>query len=157
MELTAAVDDRGASLFLAGTLDAEGVDKLSPWIRSKPTTLNLQNVRNITPLGLRRWIELLSRSSQLTVEALSYEFTRRARGVADLFGAASVQSFMAPYYCPTCCMERHARLGTHEIQKDIRPSRTCPCCGDTMEFDELEDFFDFVQPQYGRPRTDDST
>ena len=118
-------------------------------LRADPLILNLEGVIRINSIGLRHWIPLLSRLSSaraVLVEGLSYPFVLQANNVANLLGGVKVRSCVAPYYCTMCEQNHTIVVTTEEIAKtELPPTKACPQCASPMEFDELDDYFDFLR------------
>jgi hypothetical protein len=118
------------------------------------SVMNLQQVERVNSMGVHRWIPLVTQFTQqhrLVIEEISYALVQNANVVANLFGAAQLQSCMAPYYCARCKDNCTVKVTAAEVASagQLPPPKICPSCEQVMEFDELDGYFAFFKT---RPR-----
>jgi hypothetical protein len=112
--------------------------------------LNLREVERLNSVGVHQWVRMMTqllRDRSVAIEELSYPFVLQANRVANLFGHATVRSCVAPYFCPHCDAPVTSLVMAAELaQQPARvPERACPTCGDPLDFDELDSYFDFLR------------
>ena len=135
---------------LSGCID-ERAD-LSPLLatgNAKSLVLDLFAVERINSVGVRDWIETMRQiSSDLAVywERTSVPMMYQVTMIANFHGHSQIRSFMGPYYCAQCDLEHPVLLqvdSTLTTPPYAAPPADCPECGQSMEFDEMEeDFFE---------------
>lgn len=107
--------------------------------------IDLGEVNFINSVGVREWITLLAELAQrglkVTLRNVSEPMVRQMVMVIEARGDAAVESFFAPYVCPTCADERAllVDVATHRAALDARtpPRLPCAACGADAEFDEF--------------------
>jgi hypothetical protein len=135
---------------LIGSIDehADLANVLGPAIDGD-AVIDLEGIRRINSMGIRLWIPIvleLSRARQLRFERVPYPVVMQANCVLNLFGGARVVSVMAPYFCATCQSNRMAIVEASEVDgATAPPSKRCPECQSTMEFDDLDSYFSFLK------------
>jgi hypothetical protein len=137
-------------VFLSGTIDEDGdLEQIFASVKTR-AVFQLEGVRRINSMGVRRWIPLITDFTQrwgASIEAISYPVVLQANCVANLFGRALIQSCMAPYFCPRCNANRVVLVARLDLQASggAPPERRCERCQTVMEFDELESYFSFFR------------
>jgi hypothetical protein len=138
--LTGAIDERA---------DLQATFDQLTTLPEGPLVVNLEGILRINSIGLRKWIPLLaalSKSRKLVVEALSYPMVLQANSIANLLPDVRVVSCIAPYYCSLCEATRSTLVRTEEVlAAQLVPAKACPDCNSPMEFDELDEYFNFLR------------
>ena len=134
--LSGSIDEQAPLNALFAQLDAD-------------THFDLRNVSRINSIGIRHWIPLISRLSaerKVSLTALSYVFVTQANSISNLFGAGTVISCMAPYFCARCGSNSVIEVQADEVSGGggKPPSRTCERCKTALEFDDLDSYYTFM-------------
>lgn len=113
--------------------------------------LDLTGIERINSAGLLLWVRWVVKATEgrgISVEGISYPMAVQANQLLDLFGSARVVSCLAPYYCPRCNAARTVLVTAEELRDRAQiPPRNCNSCSTAMQFDELDDYFQFLRPQ----------
>ncbi len=94
-------------------------------------------VERINSLGVSNWMRFMRALSApgipISISQLSVVLVGQARVVSNFLGSAQVESFMAPYYCPSC-----DNTADETFARGAQPpeSISCPTCQAGMEFDD---------------------
>lgn len=112
--------------------------------------LDLSRIDRINSVGLvgwLRWISQVSQQHRLGIESLSYSLATLANQLSDLFGAARVRSCLAPYYCPKCNANHEMVVTRNDLAASPGgpPHKSCPTCQGPMDFDEMDEYFEFLR------------
>jgi hypothetical protein len=135
---------------LLGTID-ENADLASVFARlDRDTTMNLEHIERVNSMGVHRWVPLITSFTAnhlLMIERISYPLVQNANVVSNLFGAATVRSCIAPYYCPECKTNVSLVIRQQEVIGNgfAPPSKLCAKCNADLEFDELDGYFHFFR------------
>lgn len=153
MALSAQVqqrDGKSSIVQLVGSIDeGASLDTVLEVIKGD-ATLNLSRVQSVNSIGLLRWVQAFVPMTQrhaLSVEAVPYCFVIQANLVSDIFGRAALLSCLAPYYCPSCGVSREVLVTAADVKaaQDKAPTKACPTCKSTMDFDEMDGYFAFLR------------
>ncbi|MDA3862615.1 MAG: STAS domain-containing protein [Deltaproteobacteria bacterium] len=115
--------------------------------------LNLSRVERINSCGVRDWVNWLSdlekKGASLVIIESSPAIVAQINLVNNFTGNAVVQSFFAPYYCPSCDKEKVLHIEANSIE-DVEnpeaPQARCDECDGIMEFDDMEEsYFAFLK------------
>jgi len=109
--------------------------------------LDLRGISRVNSIGIHRWIPAiarLSRAHRVAVEAVPYCLVLPANAVTGLFGRATIRSCLAPYACARCGTDRIVEVTAPELGPAGPPVRPCPECSGRLQFDELDQYFDFM-------------
>jgi anti-anti-sigma regulatory factor len=107
--------------------------------------IDLGGVTFINSVGVREWItlldELAKRGKRVTLRNVSEPMVRQMTMVVEARGEATVESFFAPYSCPSCGDERTLLINVAEHKAALLslapPTLPCGACGADAEFDEF--------------------
>ena len=143
--------DAGAegTILVTGTLDEHAHISAAFAAIDGPAVINIRGVERINSMGVHRWLvafgELTARH-RITVVEVPYAVAMQANMVASFFGQAEVGSAIAPYYCAGCKASRQIVVERRELgPKGAAPAKHCPTCNQTMEFEELDGYFEFFE------------
>jgi anti-anti-sigma regulatory factor len=130
---------------LVGQIDdqatlSEIVDRLGPKV-----VIDLAGVRFINSIGVREWIGLLrgldDKQAKVALRNCSEPMVHQMNMVMEARGAATVESFHVPYVCDNCggTVSQVLPVAPHAAELKARkvPTRPCPDCGGTMQFDDF--------------------
>jgi DNA-directed RNA polymerase subunit RPC12/RpoP len=132
---------------LSGTIDENAdLDAIFAKLSVLPTVLNLRAIERVNSIGVHRWIPLVTAAAKrhpLEIEEISYALVQTANVVANLFGAATLHSCMAPYFCARCNDNLAVVVTAEEVlATELRPpAKRCIRCNSELEFDELDGYF----------------
>ncbi|MCA9680041.1 MAG: hypothetical protein H6709_14810 [Kofleriaceae bacterium] len=140
---------------LNGVLD-ENADLRPLTELSGEVSFDLSGVRRISSTGVREWIELmrhLDRRCRVSLVACSPASVTQLNLISNFRGRAQVESFMAPYECPTCGAEREVLVDSVTVLRTgglSVPPQSCGDCATPMELSELpERYLVFLMDQRG--------
>jgi anti-anti-sigma regulatory factor len=142
--------DQGLThVVLRGAIDEHAPIQRLADIPGPRIVIDMSGVDRMNSLGINRWLPALQKLSTkfpTTVVRLSYAVARQAANLTNLFASASIESTLAPYYCPGCNATPALEITREEYTKTNRPpERVCSTCGGALQFDELEEYFDFLR------------
>jgi hypothetical protein len=66
---------------------------------------------------------------------------RQANLTPDFFEDVPVVSFQAPYYCPSCGLERVFLFPLEDVRFQPLPTQPCEACGGPMTLDDVEETY----------------
>jgi anti-anti-sigma regulatory factor len=130
------------------------IDESAPFSRLRDelvgeVIMDLENVRRINSAGVREWVNLVSDLESAGVTKLT--FVRCSPGIVtqlnmiyNFCGPGRVESFIAPFVCDNCGAEELKVLEAATLPEGPAsklPTFSCPNCQQTMEFDELPDYY----------------
>jgi anti-anti-sigma regulatory factor len=130
-------------LLLAGAIDERAqLAELVVQARNGRLALDCAGVTFINSLGLRAWIALqaAATAANIAVELLrvAEPIVHQLNLVVAARGTARVTSFLAPYVCDHCDVEKHVQLdvATHgdDLARGVLPTHACPSCSRPMSF-----------------------
>jgi hypothetical protein len=148
-----------ATYRFVGDVDEHFRQKDVPRIKKAKITLVLEEINNFNSCGIREWIYLIrdiGELGKLTFTRCSVTMIDQINMVPDSLGKGRVVSFFAPYFC-NCGGEvnRLVEVDQHvdALQNKQAPAFKCEKCGETLEFDALEEsyflFAETVLPRAG--------
>ncbi len=116
---------------------------------------NLSQVSRINSCGVREWIRFMNRlqGKEVRFQECSVSMVDQMNMISNFRGAARIDSFFAPFICPTCQREQEVLLRTDQVKTQktlVIPSVTCEVDGTELQFDDLEDvYFSFLSDMPG--------
>jgi anti-anti-sigma regulatory factor len=123
---------------LTGVLDehnklGELVDKLG----AGNALINLAGVDRINSAGVRDWVKWLSaleaKGTRPVLIACSPAVVEQLNRVPELAGHAVIKSFMLPYACATCHVDKRMLVHVVDMKAPyVAPSHACDACGTEM-------------------------
>ena len=126
-----------------------------PRIAAKNITFDLGEIDNFNSCGIREWVHFMKDMDTLgpiKFKNCSITMIDQINLVPDTLGHATITSFQAPYYCPTCptggelVCSIDVQQHLSSIQKKTSPQFDCPKCQQKLEFDALEEsYFMFAE------------
>jgi hypothetical protein len=112
---------------------------------------DLAGVQRINSDGVRRWIDFLrglDHVSELVFVRCSVAIVAQLNMIRGFSGQASIESFYAPYICPSTEHEELRLLMLQDVKDPLHPP-TFPCSGGVLELDDLpERYFAFLRDQF---------
>tara|TARA_R110002096_G_scaffold44524_8_gene119810 strand:+ start:4066 stop:4533 length:468 start_codon:yes stop_codon:yes gene_type:complete len=111
----------------------------------KRVVIDTTAVTRINSLGVASWIRYMGKLSgfgvPVSIAPLSVAFVTQASMISNFLGKASVETFLAPYFCAKC---DQAIEQLFAIDAQVPEEMACPKCTAPMEFDdELESYLQF--------------
>jgi len=140
-------------LKLSGVIDEDNeLLDLPDQISADTVVIHLADVERINSCGVRDWVNWISKLEDEGVGVVLVECSPAIvaqMNLANSFaGTGLVKSFYAPYFCPSCDVEKVLLVGMEEMKAMETPKApTCRCdeCDGLMVFDDMEDsYFAFV-------------
>lgn len=129
---------------------AELATRLGPQV-----ALDLGGITFVNSMGVREWIRFLRKlreiGARVTLRDCSEAIVYQMNMIPETRVGAQVESFQAPYDCPSCGHEASMRIVVAEHREALRrgapPCFDCAECGEEMEFSELtERYLLFLEP-----------
>ena len=125
---------------------------LIPRLTGEVLIVDSSEVNRISSCGVRDWVnwvhEVDHRGFKVVLIRCSPALVTQINLVTNFVGKATVYSFFAPYYCPTCDRESQKLLLTESLSEEVpvrSPSFRCTDCGGALDFDDIEEsYFAFI-------------
>lgn len=139
---------------LSGVIDEDNeLGALVDRIGSGTSVIDLAEIERINSCGVRDWVNWLGRSEKKGADIVMVEcspaIVAQINLVNNFVGTGAVKSFYAPYFCPSCDLEKVLLVDMEEIFGQDRPKApVCRCdeCDGVMDFDDMEEsYFAFIQ------------
>ncbi len=140
-------------LKLSGVIDEDNelfdlLDRIGPGT----VVINLAEIERINSCGVRDWVNWLGRlekkGAKVVLVECSPAIVAQINLVSNFTGNGIVKSFYAPYFCPSCNLEKVLLIEMEEMKAMDRPKApVCRCdeCDGIMDFDDMEEsYFAFV-------------
>lgn len=137
-----------------GAVDENFKQEQLPRISKESITFDLSGIENFNSCGIREWMHLtrdFSKLGNLKYKDCSVTMIDQINMVPDTAQGASIDSFYAPYYCESdgCVGEVNMLIKRNEHEAELRkhqaPEFKCEKCGNTLDFDALEEsYFLFI-------------
>jgi hypothetical protein len=141
------LNENEALYFFNGDVDETFEYKRIPVASRARIRFDLEGITSINSCGVREWSQLIKQFSNkinLTLEKCSIAIIDQFNIVSQTLGRATVKSFYAPYYCPTCDEETNILLDAEQHRQSLA-NKLAPevihSCGNALEFDALEDCY----------------
>jgi anti-anti-sigma regulatory factor len=146
-KLAVARDDQAKAhvITLSGQIDDDAdLSALGPSLHL-PVVVDLDGITFINSLGVRTWVVFLeglrARHIPVVLRRCSEAMIDQMNMIMEARGHASVESFYAPYSCPSCGLETRGLLEVAVYAPALRrhapPRLPCPSCGGDMNFDDI--------------------
>jgi anti-anti-sigma regulatory factor len=145
--------DDVAYVKLSGVIDEDNeLAELTERIGQGTTVIDLGEIERINSCGVRDWVNWLGKIEKGGAKPVLVEcspaIVAQINLVNNFTGNGVVKSFFAPYFCPSCDLEKVLLVETQEMLSQDRPKApTCRCdeCDGVMDFDDMEEsYFAFV-------------
>ena len=139
-------------IHLTGSIDEHSrIEEVVGSIK-EDASLDLSQIDRINSVGLIIWLKSmgqLTKTYRISVDVISYCLATYANQLLDLFGTAPIRACMAPYYCPKCKTNCEVLVSAVEVRaaKGAPPAKQCPKCNAPMDFDEMDQYFEFLRGQ----------
>jgi CheY-like chemotaxis protein len=114
----------------------------------------LREFRRISSDSVQKWIEFVralateDQNARLHLLECPVPFIHQANLITNLLERQEVVSFYAPYSCAACGLDEERLIDVHRDLEDGKrrtaPEMRCSSCGGLMAFDELPEFFAFL-------------
>lgn len=118
-----------------GNIDEESQME-PPDVRGRRVVINPQGVESINSMGVRGWIQMMDRltaqASEVVVVNLPPVMVTQASMITTFLGRARVESFLSPWYCPSC---ENTVDQLHGYADELPRNIACPKCRQPMELD----------------------
>jgi anti-anti-sigma regulatory factor len=139
---------------LAGVIDEDNeLASLVDRVGSGTTVIDLAEIERINSCGVRDWVNWLGKLEKKRAETVLVEcspaIVAQINLVNNFVGGGAVKSFYAPYFCPSCDLEKVLLVELEEMaghEKPKAPVCRCDECDGVMDFDDMEEsYFAFIQ------------
>ncbi len=151
----AAIQQRGdvTYLKLAGVIDEDNeLFDLLDQLGAGTVVINLADIERINSCGVRDWVNWLAKLEKKGAKVVFVEcspaIVAQINLVNNFTGNEVVKSFYAPYFCPSCDLEKVLLIEMDEMKAmDSPKAPVCRCdeCDGVMDFDDMEEsYFAFV-------------
>ena len=129
--------------FRIGFTEATNFASLLAKLRSGKVTFDVEGVRQISSIGVKKWVLFLERLCEQGVEVrferASPQFLSQAAMIRNFLGCGQIVSALVPYSCADCGKETQDLLEVTPGGKvDIPDWKDCDCGGE-MELDMVRD------------------
>jgi CheY-like chemotaxis protein len=112
----------------------------------------MREFRRISSDSVQRWIDFVHARApgqgRMHLLECPVPFIHQANLITNLLDAQDVVSFYAPYSCAACGLDEERLIDVHrdlaDGKKRVPPEMRCSGCGGAMAFDELPEFFAFL-------------
>jgi CheY-like chemotaxis protein len=114
----------------------------------------MREFRRISSDSVQKWIDFVrtlateDKSARLHLLECPVPFIHQANLITNLLERQEVVSFYAPYSCAACGLDEERLIDVHRDLDDGKrrtpPEMRCSSCGGLMAFDELPEFFSFL-------------
>jgi anti-anti-sigma regulatory factor len=138
---------------LSGVIDEDNeLGDLVDRIGQGTTVIDLGEIERINSCGVRDWVNWLTKIERNGARPVLVEcspaIVAQINLVNNFTGNGVVKSFFAPYFCPSCDLEKVLLVETQEMMGQDPPhAPTCRCdeCDGVMDFDDMEEsYFAFL-------------
>ncbi len=151
----ATIQQRGEVTYLklAGVIDEDNeLFDLLDQLGSGTVVINLADIERINSCGVRDWVNWLAKLEKKGAKVVFVEcspaIVAQINLVNNFTGNGVVKSFYAPYFCPSCDLEKVLLIEMDEMKAmDTPKAPVCRCdeCDGVMDFDDMEEsYFAFV-------------
>jgi anti-anti-sigma regulatory factor len=139
---------------LSGVIDEDNeLASLVDRVGSGTTVIDLAEIERINSCGVRDWVNWLGKLEKKKVESVLVEcspaIVAQINLVNNFVGSGAVKSFYAPYFCPSCDLEKVLLVELEDMVGQDKPKApVCRCdeCDGVMDFDDMEEsYFAFIQ------------
>jgi CheY-like chemotaxis protein len=111
----------------------------------------MREFRRISSDSVQKWIDLVRAfrgRAQLHLIEVPVPFIHQANLITNLLEGQDVVSFLAPYSCAACGLDEERLVDVRQHldggKKRVPPEMKCSGCGGAMAFDELPEYFSFL-------------
>jgi CheY-like chemotaxis protein len=114
----------------------------------------MREFRRISSDSVQKWIDFVrafaagDKRARLHLLEVPVPFVHQANLITNLLERQDVVSFYAPYSCAACGLDEERLIDVHRDLDDGKqrtaPAMRCSSCGGAMAFDELPEFFAFL-------------
>ncbi len=138
---------------LAGVIDEDNdLAGLAEKLRAGTAVIDVAEIERINSCGVRDWVNWLGKAEQSGARVVLIEcspaIVAQINLVNNFTGQGVVKSFYAPYFCPSCDLEKVLLVETRDMvgQHPFKaPSCRCDECDGPMDFDDMEEsYFAFL-------------
>lgn len=139
---------------LTGVIDEDNeLAALGDRLGKGTTVIDLAEIERINSCGVRDWVNWLNKAEKRGADVVMVEcspaIVAQINLVNNFVGSGAVKSFYAPYFCPSCDLEKVLLVEMDEmVGQDHLKAPVCRCdeCDGVMDFDDMEEsYFAFVQ------------
>lgn len=151
IQLKESDDGNSITYTFSGDVDEYFKQSEVPRVQKSSIIFDLESVKNFNSCGIREWISLvkdIGNLGQLTFVKCSVTMIDQINMVPASLGNARIESFYAPYYRNCQCKgerEENSLLEISKVEDDIQkavaPNVSCDTCGESLEFDALEESY----------------
>lgn len=143
--------DGVSHVFLSGVVDENAdFDALFGTV-AHDLRVNCKEIERINSAGVRNWVaffeSLKGMGIRLTFQECSVAITAQLSMIVNFGAGGTIESICLPYACATCAGNFIAVVTVEKLKKISGkiPNLTCPKCGGSAVFDEIEsDYLAFL-------------
>ena len=104
--------------------------------RGRRVIIDTRGVTRMNSMGVRNWIDfvelLQQRSPEVIIRQMPPVMVSQASMITSFVGRSTVESFLSPWFCPSCENSLEQLHGFHDA---LPTSIACPKCRTPMELD----------------------
>jgi anti-anti-sigma regulatory factor len=139
---------------LSGVIDEDNdLTNLVDRVGVGTSVIDLAEIERINSCGVRDWvnwfIKMEKKGAHVIMVECSPAIVAQINLVNNFVGDGAVKSFYAPYFCPSCDLEKVLLVELDEMMGQDKPKApVCRCdeCDGVMDFDDMEEsYFAFIQ------------
>ncbi len=166
VKLGGVIDEDNELSALGERLVGSGAGAPTPVVPLVPVVIDLADVERINSCGVRDWVNWLGRvekgGAEIVMVECSPAIVAQINLVHNFTGAGAVKSFFAPYYCPSCDLEKALLCEARDLAAAAgrdggrwkAPSCRCDECDGVMDFDDMEESYFAFLANAKRPPSD---
>ncbi len=138
---------------LAGVIDEDNeLGGLAEKLHAGTAVIDVGEIERINSCGVRDWVNWLGKAesggARVVLIECSPAIVAQINLVNNFTGQGVVKSFYAPYFCPSCDLEKVLLVETRDMvghHPFKAPSCRCDECDGPMDFDDMEEsYFAFL-------------
>lgn len=137
-----------AHVTLEGVIDEDAIFDKIKGLNMNKFFFDFNKVTMINSCGIREWIKYLKEieDAQIVYQNCPQIIIEQVNMVHGFIKKGTVlESFFAPYFCPSCDDEKKILLKDSEIVNGKAPVKQCRTCKSDLEFDAIEkQYFSFL-------------
>ena len=107
-----------------------------PDVRGRRVIIDPRGVERLNSMGVRNWIDFIERlqseALDVVIRHLPPAMVSQASMITTFIGNTRVESFLSPWYCPSC---ENTLEQLHGYRDNVPAAISCPRCRAPMELD----------------------
>jgi len=108
----------------------------APEAHGRRVVIDARGVERMNSMGVRNWIDFIellqTQSHDIVIRHLPPAMVSQASMITSFIGRSRVESFLSPWYCPSC---ENTLEQLHGYRDELPRAIQCPKCHAPMELD----------------------